>query len=96
MKTAEMTRFDARLTKEQKEIFEYAAELTGSRSLTEFVISSAQKEADKIIEKNQFIMIRSKQDQQLFFETLVSSPKPNARLKKAMGKYQKMIAKNAG
>jgi len=96
MRTAEMTRFDARLTKEQKELFEYAAQLTGSRSLTEFVISSAQKEADKIIEKNQFTLISSKQDQQVFFDALVNPPKPNANLKRALNRYNKFIAKNAG
>ena len=96
MRMAEMTRFDARLTREQKELFEYAAQLTGSRSLTDFIISSAQKEADRIIEKNQFILMNSKKDQQVFFDTLANPPKPNARLKKALNRYNKFMSKNAG
>ena len=93
MKIEEKTRFDARLTKEQKEIFEYAASLTGSRSLTEFVISSAQKEADKVIEKKQVTLLASKTDQEIFFNTLTHPPKPNARLIKAMTKYKKFASK---
>jgi uncharacterized protein (DUF1778 family) len=93
MKPAEKTRFDARLTKEQKELFEYAASLTGSRSLTEFVISSAQKEADKAVKKNQFLLLASKKDQEIFFNTLMIPPKPNQSLKKALARYNKLSAK---
>ena len=93
MKTAEKKRFDARITREQKEVFEYAASLTGCRSLTEFVISSAQKEADKIIEKNQFRLLASKQDQQIFFDALMHPPKANAKLKKAVARFNKFTAK---
>ena len=93
MKTAEKTRFDARLTKEQKDLFEYAASLTGSRSLTEFVISAAQKEADKVIEKNQFMLLVSKQDKKVFFDALMTPPKPNQHLKKAVARYNKLAEK---
>ena len=92
MRAAEMTRFDARLTKEQKELFEYAAEITGSRSLTEFVISAAQKEADKVIEKNQLKLVASKRDQEIFFEALMNPAQPNAALKKALKRYNKFNA----
>ena len=93
MKTAEKTRFDARLTKEQKELFEYAAALTGCRSLTEFMISSAQKEADEVIEKKQLRLVASKRDQEIFFNALMNPPKPNAALKKALVRYNKFTAK---
>ena len=93
MKASEKTRFDARLTKEQKELFEYAAAVSGSRSLTDFVISSAQKEAEKIIEKKQYLLLASKKDQEIFFEVLVNPSKPNAALKKAVSRYKKFISK---
>ncbi len=38
MKTIEKARFDTRLPKEQKEYFEYAANLGGFRNLTEFIV----------------------------------------------------------
>ena len=92
-KAALKTRFDARLTKEQKELFEHAAEITGSRSLTEFVISAAQKEADLVIEKNQLRLVASKRDQEIFFNALMNAAKPNAALKKAANRYKKFVAK---
>ena len=93
MKTSSKTRFDARLTQEQKELFEYAANLTGSRSLTEFVITAAQKAADHVIEKNQFMLISTKKDQRIFFHALVNPPKPNQKLKKAVARHKKVLGK---
>jgi uncharacterized protein (DUF1778 family) len=43
------TRFDARLSKKDKEFFEYAASIGGFRTLTEFVVFSAQEKAKQII-----------------------------------------------
>jgi uncharacterized protein (DUF1778 family) len=85
------TRFDARLTKDQKELFERAASLTG-RTLTEFVISSAQKEADKLIEKHHAILI-SEKDQQIFFAAVMRPPKANTNLKRAVAIYKKSLKK---
>jgi uncharacterized protein (DUF1778 family) len=87
----EKSRFDARLSKEQKDLFERAASLTG-RTLTEFVISSAQKEADKLIEKH-YAILASKKDQQIFFSTLMNPPKANTNLKKAVAIYKKSLKK---
>ncbi len=89
MKTNGKTRFDARLTQEQKELFEYAATITGSRSLTDFVISAAQKEADEVIQKNHLMLITTKRDQEVFFHALVDPAKPNQKLKAAAARYKK-------
>ena len=45
MSTSEHARFDARLPKAQKEFFEKAASLGGFRSLTDFIILTAQEKA---------------------------------------------------
>lgn len=87
MRTVEKTRFDTRLPKEQKEFFEYAASLGGFRTLTEFVISSAQKQAKKIVEDHNKILA-SKKDQEIFFNALMNPEKPNENLKNAMTKYK--------
>ena len=42
MKTLEKSRLDTRLSKEQKEFFEYAANIGGFKTLTEFIINSVQ------------------------------------------------------
>ena len=56
MKASERARFDTKLPIEQKERFEYAAQIGGFRTLTEFIIFSAQQQANLIIEKNNSIL----------------------------------------
>ncbi|MCB0541675.1 MAG: DUF1778 domain-containing protein, partial [Bacteroidetes bacterium] len=51
VKSTVKTRFDARLSVEEKEFFEKAAELGGFRSLTEFVLRSAYIRAKEIIDE---------------------------------------------
>lgn len=92
MKTLEKTRFDTRLPKEQKELFEYAANLGGFRTLTEFLIFSAQQQATNIIEKYNIILASSK-DQEVFFKAITNPQKPNDKLKKAAIRYNKSVAK---
>jgi uncharacterized protein (DUF1778 family) len=86
-----MSRFDTRLTKEQKAYFEQAAVLGGYRTLTDFVISSAQQQATTIIEKHQTILT-SKRDQQIFFKAIMLPAKPNEKLKKAAARFNKLAA----
>ena len=92
METTERARFDTRLPKEQKEFFEYAASLGGYRTLTEFVISSAQTQAKKIVEEHNKILA-SKRDQEIFFNELLSPEEPNENLKNAMTKYNETFGK---
>jgi uncharacterized protein (DUF1778 family) len=92
MKTLEKSRFDTRLPKEQKELFEYAANLGGFRTLSEFVIFSAQQQASNIIEKYNSILA-SRKDQEIFFNAIVNPQKPTDRLKKAAGRFNKAVAK---
>lgn len=91
MKTLEKSRFDTRLPKDQKAYFEYAANLGGFRTLTEFVIFSVQQQASNIVEKYNSIL-SSKKDQDIFFDALMNPPKPNANLKKAVSRFNKAIA----
>jgi len=90
MKTIEKTRFDTRLTKEQKEFFEYAASIGGYRSLTEFVLVSVEERAKQIVEEHNKI-ISSKRDQEIFFQTISEAPKPNEALGNAAVRYNDLI-----
>ena len=92
MSTITQARFDTRLPKKQKELFEYAASLGGFRNLTDFIVFCAQKEANKIIEKHDSA-IASASDQKTFFKAIMHPPKANATLKKAAKKYVQKIAK---
>ncbi len=84
-----IARFDTRLPKKQKEFFEYAANLGGYRTLTEFVIMSVQSKADEIVEKHRSI-VSSKRDQEVFFEAIMNPPAPGKRLSAAARKYNKL------
>ncbi len=92
MKATEKTRFDTRLPIEQKNYFEYAANIGGFRTLTEFIIFSVQEQAKLIVEKHNSILA-SKKDQELFFKAIMNPQKPNANLKKAANRFNKEVAK---
>jgi uncharacterized protein (DUF1778 family) len=91
MKTMEKARFDTRLPKEQKEYFEYAANLGGFRNLTEFIVFSAQQQASKIVESHN-VILASKRDQEIFFDAIMNPSKPNSKLRKAASRYNQAIA----
>lgn len=85
-----IARFDTRLPKAQKEFFEYAANLGGYRTLTEFVIVSVQSKADEIVEKHNAI-VASKRDQEIFFGAIMNPPAPGKKLSAAAKKYNKWM-----
>jgi uncharacterized protein (DUF1778 family) len=88
MKT-DTARFDTRLSKEQKELFEYAASLGGYRSLSEFVISSAQQKANEIVDKHRSIL-ESRRDRSVFFKAILNPPEPNEKLKAAAARFKEL------
>lgn len=94
MKTAikEQARFDTRLPKEQKHLFEKAAELGGYRNLTEFIIFSAQEKAKEIINQREQILA-SQKDSKIFFNALINSKKPNKNLRNAFEEYKTYFSK---
>jgi uncharacterized protein (DUF1778 family) len=91
----EQARFDARLSKEQKQFFEKAAYLGGFRSLTDFVILTVQEKAKEIIKEKEQI-IASERDSQLFFEAITNPKKPSETLKKALEDYNAFVASSTG
>lgn len=79
-------RLEARISREQKQLFQRAATLTG-RSLTEFVVSSLQEAATRTIQEQELITL-SRDDQQLFVRALLSPPAPNQKLRRAAQTYR--------
>jgi uncharacterized protein (DUF1778 family) len=84
------TRFDARIPESQKVLFEKAAGLAGYRTLTDFLISSAQEKANAILEQHNAILTSLK-DKEVFFDNIINPPKPNEDLKKAFKNYQQVL-----
>ena len=86
----EQARFDARLSKEQKQFFEKAAYLGGFRSLTDFVILTVQEKAKEIVQEKEQI-ISSEKDSQIFFDAITNPKKPSETLKNALEDYNAFV-----
>jgi uncharacterized protein (DUF1778 family) len=89
-KVKSQARFDARLSRSQKDLFERAARIRGFKSLSEFVIHTTQEVATNIVEKHNAIL-SSEVDSKVFFDALVNPPKPNKALKEALQRYLKQV-----
>ncbi|MDF7819312.1 DUF1778 domain-containing protein [Runella sp. MFBS21] len=87
----EQARFDARLSKEQKEFFEKAAYLGGFRSLTDFVILTVQEKAKEIVKEKEQILA-SERDSQIFFDAITNPRKPSKTLKSAYEDYNAFVS----
>jgi uncharacterized protein (DUF1778 family) len=84
--TAKTARLEARLTDEQKALFQHAADLTG-RSLTQFVVSSAQEMAARTVREHEVLTL-SGRDRQVFVDALLRPISPNKRLRQAAKRYK--------
>jgi uncharacterized protein (DUF1778 family) len=90
-RTTAQARFDTRLSRSQKDLFEEAARIKGFKSLSEFVIHMTQEAATIIIERHNAILA-SEKDKHVFFEALANPPRPNKALIQAAKSYQKVVA----
>ena len=84
--TRKPARFGARLTPEQKVLFERAAALTG-RTLTDFVIGAAQEAATRTIEEIEILKL-SERNSRALIEALLNPPPPSPALRKAARWYK--------
>ena len=78
-------RVEARVTPEQKKLLERAAALE-SRSLTDFVLSSAQAAAADTIARHEVLKLRP-DDQEVFVAALLNPLAPNRALRAAVARY---------
>lgn len=84
---AKQDRIGARVPRDVYETLCHAAELTGA-TVNQFLVQSALREAQSVIEREQTIHL-SRRDCERLLDLLENPPKPNARLKAAMKHYQK-------
>ncbi|MFM7405129.1 MAG: DUF1778 domain-containing protein [Cuspidothrix sp.] len=80
-------RLEARISPENKELFQRAADIQG-RTLTDFVVSNLVSAANQIIQQNE-IMVLSRKDQEVFVEALLNPPAPGQKLQVAAQRYKK-------
>lgn len=79
-------RLEARVSSDQKNLFQRAATLSG-RTLSEFVIDSTQEAAARIVREHELIRL-SREEQVAFVTALLNPPEPGARLRKAVESYR--------
>ena len=91
---AKQDRIGARVPHEVYETLCRAAELTGA-TVNQFLVQSALKEAQAVIEREQVIRL-SPRDWDWMLDLMENPPKPNDKLKAAMKRYQEAKRDDAG
>ena len=91
---AKQDRIGARVPHEVYETLCRAAELTGA-TVNQFLVQSALKEAQAVIEREELIRL-SPRDWNWLLELMENPPKPNARLQAAIERYQEARRDDAG
>jgi uncharacterized protein (DUF1778 family) len=79
-------RLEARISGAQKAMLQHAAALSG-RTVSEFVVASAEEAAAKVIQEHETIRL-SRAEQIAFVSALLDPPEPGARLRQAAAKYR--------
>jgi uncharacterized protein (DUF1778 family) len=84
--TARAYRFDARLNEDQKLLIQKAADLEG-RTMTDFVLHSAELAAKKTIEERA-VLILSARDTEIFVNAVLNPAEPGPVLRAAVRHYK--------
>lgn len=87
--TLKAERLEARISPEQKILFQRAANFLG-RSLTDFAVNTLQEAAIHIIKEHEILHLAF-EDQEVFIHALLYPAKPSSRLSKAVRRYKKGI-----
>jgi len=80
-------RLEARVTQEQKKLIERAAKLEG-RSITDFLVTSAQAAARSVIHEREILTLSSR-GRKVFIDAILSPTEPNQKLRRAARLYDK-------
>jgi len=86
-------RLEARISSEQKALFQRAAELQG-RTLTDFVIASVHESAVKAIAELEAIRL-TVADSRAFAEALLHPREPVPELRAAAERYKKLVGRGS-
>ena len=88
MASPQHARIEARVSPEQKELFERAAAIEGV-TLTDFAISTMHRAATAVVQEHTTIEL-SVRNQRAFVEALMNPPEPNEALREAAKAYIRM------
>ena len=84
-----MYRFDARINEEQKFLIQRAADLEG-RTMTDFVLRSAETAAERTIEKRAMLILTARETE-TFANAILNPPDPGAVLRQAARQYRENL-----
>jgi len=82
-------RFDARLSEDQKTLIQKAADLEG-RTLTDFVLHSAEAAAERTIQER-VMLILSARETETFVDAILNPPEPGRVLRRAIRRYKSTL-----
>src|SRR5438105_12570635 len=88
---AKMYRFDARLNEEQKVLIQKAADLEG-RTMTDFVLHSAEAAAERTIEQRAILILSARQTE-AFVDAVLNPSKPGRVLRAAARHYKNSVGR---
>jgi uncharacterized protein (DUF1778 family) len=89
-KGRKLERTEARVHPEQKTRSEDMASLHGTL-VSDFMVQSADEAAVRTIREHEVWTLQGR-DREIFVETLLNPPAPNARVKTAVARYKKLSA----
>jgi len=89
MDTEGKARIDLKLLHTQKSLIKQAAQLSG-KSLTEFLVSSAEEKAIETIQAHEKILM-SKRDKEVFFDAIMNPPEPSENLMRAAQDFKQFL-----
>jgi uncharacterized protein (DUF1778 family) len=84
-------RLEVRVSRDQKALFQRAADLQG-KTLREFVVSNLKDGARRTIAESQSVRLNAV-DSRAFAEALINPRAPNRNLRNAAARYMKLIGK---
>jgi uncharacterized protein (DUF1778 family) len=84
-------RFDARLNEEQKTLIQRAADLEG-RTMTDFVLHSAETAAERTIEERAMLIL-SARETKAFVDAVLKPAEPGPALRAAARHYKKILGR---
>jgi len=87
-------RFDARLSEDQKILIQKAADLEG-RTMTDFVLRSAEAAAEKTLEDRSMLVLTARETE-AFVDAILNPPEPGPVLREAFRRYKRMTKKSGG
>src|ERR1051326_293589 len=84
-------RFDARLNEEQKILIQKAADLEG-RTMTEFVLHSAEAAAERTL-RERAMLILSARETEIFVDAILTPAAPGPVRQESKWHYKKLLAR---